>query len=1085
MKSKASMLCTAIAAAMSLTASAYQTNAWQNASGGKWSVASNWSLGRVPTYDDWVALPSLSGNYAIEVDGDFQVRCVRLENTGAQTVTLTGTGSVTSGGNDCYVRDKRALVLDGPSFVMTKANFMLYGPLTVKGGSSLRCVSATLWMTNPELHVESGSSATFAESIGVRAATAVIDVNGGAIECKCITRASTYTNCGAIRVSNGGTLAMQTFDLDDRSSVSLTDGLISVSVAITMAGNVNLTLTGGTLVLPEGRVPQAFIDAVDGATVRYVAPTRFVAGPVTDRTVLETLGGDVLVVTGDSNAAVDLFQSNAQLDHEVEVDGALIVTNGLVNFARRGTLGGDYPVHVKGFRISSLWSVPAIRFPEIVVGASYPFLADEGCLNTFCLEGPTTLRATADMDVPSVADTVVMASGDFVVDTRDFNDSSAVHRMVLNGFGAKDAASLTVRGGGELLFRQAHSGSPFSKIEVESGTTLTLLDLGQDTTFGALHADELVLGPNAVLNIPAGSNSVRAAKWTVDPSATVNILLREGLSTEAKGLMYDFSGEYRIPEGQIRLVGDAAAVAGWGLNPAAGTWSITNAFADLTLEEGFEWTGAGIKTYTMFADPTNWNAGGVLPYEKDDYVFGASNATTQIDFYRVYRASDNTRNGSTVHSIRFRNTATKTFCIYDRQMTLALTGDYDLAGVKSYSTVPQSFSNSLRAVSCISIYAAEGPVVCEPIENFNIKSDAGNAYKVRTCGDVRFGKTISVPRADFCAVQESLAHLSGGTRFTVLNGGNITYTNQTIAFTVPYAGFRVNGGGALTFSNGGLVDSYRWNAAGAYGAKNTVDGTMNINVPFIGGNDHAFGGSGTLNLMSVTPMQNTQSYANANRSRVSFGDTLNVNLSHDWTTAAAGADYPLTIKAFGTPTIHLAADWKYGPDAGFESAMDAKWRAAEVAKGATLTVDAGGHTATFADPVGGKGTLAITNGVLVTSGGVADTLGIVAKADGVYEWSAAQSLRSVACENGGVLRFAAFDQPLTVKEGVDLDALSLSCPANLGAGSPRWHTVLVSEAGFTGGLGSVPHPFVARIAETESGWALQLRHVVGTAISVR
>ena len=304
---KVKFLAWTCATAMSLTATAYVTNVWQNAAGGEWGESSNWSLGRVPTSDDWVELPSLTGDYAINVDGDYQVRCVRLEKTGAQTVTLTGNGAITSRTYDCYVRDERALVLNGPSFIMTAANFMLYGPLTVKNGSVLRCSTATMWWNAPALHIESGASAIFSSTVNVRASTSIIDVNGGTFQSPKITRAGGYTNGGSIRVSNGGSLSVQTLDLDDGASVSVSSGSFSVSTEITMDGTVGLSLTDGTFMLPKGKVPQAFLDAIDGSTVEYVTPTQFIDGPVTDRTVLETLGGDSLVVASDSDTAVHLF----------------------------------------------------------------------------------------------------------------------------------------------------------------------------------------------------------------------------------------------------------------------------------------------------------------------------------------------------------------------------------------------------------------------------------------------------------------------------------------------------------------------------------------------------------------------------------------------------------------------------------------------------------------------------------------------------------------------------------------------------------------------------------------------------------
>ena len=751
---KVQLLAWACAMVLSFTATAYQTNVWKNAAGGAWGEPSNWSLGRVPTSDDWVELPSLTGDYTIDVDGDYQVRCVRLEKTGAQTVTLTGNGAITSRTYDCYIRETRALVLNGPSFIMTAANFMLYGPLTVKNGSVLRCVMATMWWNAPALHIENGASAIFSSTVNVRASTSIIDVNGGTFKSPKITRAGGYTNGGTIRLSNNGSLSVQTLDFDDGASVSVSSGSFSVSTEITMDGTVGLSLTNGTFILPKGKVPQAFLDAIDGSTVEYVTPTQFIDGPVTDRTALETLGGDSLVVASDSDTAVHLFSSNAQLDHRIEVGGALYVTNGCINFDRRGFLGGDYPVFVKQFRIGAKYGVPTIGFPTIVMKANYPFTTTQPSdYYTFYLEGPTEFRTTVDTEMPDV-DTVVMASGDVVVDTRDWNDGTTPHKMALNGFGAKDAATLTVRGGGELLFKQAHSGSPFSKVEVESGTTLTLLpNLSASVDYGPLHADEFVLGPNSVLNIPAGSNSVRAAKWTVDPSATINVVISDGLSTDAKGLMYDFSGTYRVPESQIQIIGKpSSAAVGWGLVPEDGTWALTNANADLTLESGFEWTGAGSHGDTMIADPANWNANGAKPMTSSSYVFGASNALTRINVNRVWRPTESNPDvatGDSVNSFRFRNTATKSFSLYNKMMTISANGAYAQASVSSFSTVPQYFEIRLRTMGLLTLYAAaEGPLVFNPSGNFDSKYDTADTHKMQIVGDVRFGRTISWTRAD-------------------------------------------------------------------------------------------------------------------------------------------------------------------------------------------------------------------------------------------------------------------------------------------------------------------------------------------------
>ena len=357
-------------------------------------------------------------------------------------------------------------------------------------------------------------------------------------------------------------------------------------------------------------------------------------------------------------------------------------------------------------------------------------------------------------------------------------------------------------------------------------------------------------------------------------------------------------------------------------------------------------------------------------------------------------------------------------------------------------------------------------------------------------GDVRFGALVTFPQFNFNVWNNGYGHLTCGSHFTILSGGDVTFTNQTTAFTASYSGFRVKAGGALTFLNGSDSARYMWNSTSgswdvlAYSAKSTIDGTMDVRAPLTGGSDQAFGGSGTLRIASVKPSNNTRAYATEARSRISFGDTLTVHASSDWTTVAEGADYPLVIRAYGTPTIRTDGDWTYGPTAGFASAVAAKWRAAEVCKTAVLTVDPSGGTATFADPVIGKGTLAITNGVLLTTGGVTNTLGIAVKANGVYELSAPQTLRALSCEAGGLLRFTA-SAPLTVKETVNLDGMTLAWSENLGFPTRRWQTIITSKTGFAGTLSGLTGSLLTQTVETANGFELQMRKVTGTAVYIR
>ena len=601
------------------------------------------------------------------------------------------------------------------------------------------------------------------------------------------------------------------------------------------------------------------------------------------------------------------------------------------------------------------------------------------------------------------------------------------------------------------------------------------------TTYGPLHADEFVLGPNTVLNIPAGSNAVHAAKWSIDPTAVINVVFTEDMAADARAVLCDIAGGLAVPAGQIRLTG---ASEGWSLVESSGSWAVTNIAMDASCESDYEWTGEGADKYFDTLD--NWY-GRMKPLQTYSYVFGAADAgATVLLRSRLYSSNEvepPNNKGGTINSIRFRNNAVPSFTIYGQGgITFSARGSYTGASISSFSPVPHFYTyNGIRGNSPTFCAATEGPIV---MNNYNADFQKTSATgTIGISGDVRFGALVTFPQFNFNVWENGYGHLTCGSHFTILSGGDVTFTNQTTTFTVINSGFRVKEGGTLTF-NGGSSSLYKWDSS-FYGAKNTVDGAMNLNVPLCGGNDHSFGGSGTLNLSALRPTKNGQMYASASRSRVSFGDTLTVHPSTDWPTVAEGADFPLVIKAYGNPTIHTDGDWTYGPAAGFESAVAAKWRAAEVCKTAVLTVDPSGGTATFTDPVVGKGTLAITNGLLLTTGGVTNTLGIAVKADGVYEWSAPQALRSLSCEAGGVLRLTAF-APVTVKEAVNLDGMTLAWPANLSlAGSPRWRTVFVSKTGFTGEFASTSQPCVSRVVETEGGFALQLKRVDGIVIRVR
>jgi hypothetical protein len=104
----------------------------------------------------------------------------------------------------------------------------------------------------------------------------------------------------------------------------------------------------------------------------------------------------------------------------------------------------------------------------------------------------------------------------------------------------------------------------------------------------------------------------------------------------------------------------------------------------------------------------------------------------------------------------------------------------------------------------------------------------------------------------FDQIKNGYGHVCIGARLTVLPGANMVFTNQMTSFATGYTGFSIREGGTVTFNNGSGDAFFQWENCGM-SAKNTIDGTLNLNVPLRGGSDQAYGGKGVMNIHSVVP----------------------------------------------------------------------------------------------------------------------------------------------------------------------------------------------------------------------------------------
>ena len=400
----------------------------------------------------------------------------------------------------------------------------------------------------------------------------------------------------------------------------------------------------------------------------------------------------------------------------------------------------------------------------------------------------------------------------------------------------------------------------------------------------------------------------------------------------------------------------------------------------------------------------------VAPPERQVCVFGAMDSVTESLFDKF------TPSGSTTGSILFRDTATSSFTISGPTLTYS---DQN-ASVVSYSALPQYIANTSRATGNITFAArGVGPLVFAGGFASKAENKVMNIY-----GDVR--TTASNAQWPVLKLAGLRSVKPWMTRLFVA-GGDLTFTNQTSSLATAGATLRVAAGAKLTFKNGTASSMYQWTAKPA---RIVLDGTLDLQAPFVGGADQSYGGEGTLKIASLKP--------STAASRVTLSDALTVEAPAAWPTVDAdGAETPLTLGASsGRPVIRAANGWTYGPAAGTTTATTPSDRAAYIRAGATLAVEPGGGVATFADPVAGLGTLEITNGTLRVTGGIAPETSLAVAANASFTWDADTEVAGLSVAPGGTLAFAG--GVLAVADDVSLADVTLQDAGNALAGGSGW-----------------------------------------------
>ena len=859
----------------------------------------------------------------------------------------------------------------------------------------------------------------------------------------------------ATLVVDGGTCSFRTIHCNDTS----VDGGVFVKSG-------SLSSTKGLTSTKAGR--PAVLD-VSGGTAEFNSITMSVPG-----SRLSLSGGTLRVTnTADGSFAVDegvevsLTGGTFSWQHDLSdprfyaTDGAdvdigqkfVMVTNGPVTAKSAGAL------IARGFRNGT---EPGCAidgtFPRIVF--TYPdgyFWVASGSYSKFYFNGPTTIGATCNMIV-NLGHTMshTYFKGDLTVDTLDYRDRTTRRTVCTRGLHPTDGeATLTVTGGGTYQLLQSQSYNSFKSVTVESGTTLTLLDRPASVAFGPLVAESFAMEANSALTLNAGANHVQAKTFAIDQSATITVTVPSAFAGAAPVLQTTDLTAPAVSLSQIVLAGSTEGVLLKNENGQVTVYkpgAVDGAYAT-------EWVGGGGDN--SFSTAANWY-GGVLPTSSQIIYFGASAVTNP-------RWGLISGGGATVGGYLFRDTATESFSYSSNGETM---GDYMVDGtvfhVGTWAGVPQFLNDSLRRDGWLLSFGARcaAPLV---LGGSGTYTWTNSKKYMRICGDVRLNKNgFTGSGFDFHSAPTTKTPY---TRLTVLPGTTATLSSQVDDFALGSAGVRVETDATLTFENG-AGSFYRWAAAPA---KQVVNGTLDIQAPFYGGVKQTYGGTGRMNIASVK--------SGAAASRVQFADELNV-YPGDWTTVTSDADNPVAITAIGgTPTIRLASDWRYGVASGVATSSAAADRALEVQRGAVLTLDAGGRTATIDEDVAGEGTLVVTNGTLAVNSAAANDVTLKVAAGGAL---------ALPCD----LDFGALEmQPGSSVAFVDGRTVSLSGPADLagvaiepppGLRDRRgWQTVLVAGGGVSASGCKLPVGFELRTASAEGGVALQLRCVHGIMLIVK
>ena len=1034
---------TFLSAGSAMAVSAPENN-WQSVNGkwsGDWNDPDHWSLGHVPTTDETACLAQEGGDFSITVTNVCQVGWLDVVAKGGsvQTVTLTGSGTLdlrgAHGGGNNAIRSGRALVLDGVSLKgSVAADSLIYGTLTVRSGAVFKNTRhLKMYQGMPRIVVDGGSVELNALQYVATASGSALVLNGGSVTCKQIVGNKDDENPGcpfAVEV-NGGEMTVESFSLTRTdSTLSLNGGVLTVKTDFTLGDGVRMNMTDGILDLKPTDASKVVIAANAG-----------------------------LVLSG---GLIDFYfaQTDARF---FQTDGTGVNLNGnSLKPAAVALAGGE-------LRAKNIYNIApglSLDYRRLVFqGGKEPFFIEDKTVRDVYLNGPMTISTEADMPDTCGVAWHVYCCGDFTVDTCDAKDGETPRNVNFRHVHPRyGACSFDICGGGSLSFLQDGSGDTFSSVAVREGTTLKLLDCTRGSIeYTALQTESFIMEKNAVLTFRATYNFVAAESFAIDPEATIRVVIPDDMIFGAAAVLQSLGSA--LPEinlNQVVLVDEDGKPDEKGFKVKRENGQVT-VYKEGAVSGTYptEWVGKGANACIAARD----NFYSALPTKTVGAYFGADTTRLSSEWGSGQKLEDG---GTTIASYNWLDSAVETFTHTANGETM--NGKPALA---SYSGVPQNFNGAIRGQNQHLATYANGPLVFGGSAPTWTRPNATTTWGWYNKGDCRIANAqFAIDRVKFYTLETGAVAAQTSSRLTVLNGSAVTVGYMDAdAMDVANACFRVENGGSLTFADTDGTQVFKVKRSTF--AKQVIHGTMDIQIPFKGGADQTFGGSGTLKLASTVP--------DGAASRVRLSDSLTAELANDWDTARSGADYPLAITALrGAPKLKVPDGWRYGTPSDFASASASSVRALEIVRGATLTVDAANGVATIGEAVIGEGRLIAAQGTtLKLSSG--NTAGVLVKAGSAFDVSEDLSVGSFEAEAGAVLAFGE-GAVLTSAGDVTIGAVSFDFG---GESASDWRTVIICTAGVVRGAPSVSDRWRTRVVETADGLAVQVKDRTGLAIIFR